>query len=262
MVKTMPQSTLHTRVMLEQAQRWFTSPLGQELLEIEQRLLDQILPSCHGDLLVEISPFSTQFDYERCPITQQCRLSPLLHPHCPPPALVAEPTALPLYPESASVVLLHHLLEFCADPHRTVREAVQTLAPEGRILIIGFNPRSLWGLWQRIAAHRGSGPWSGHFLTASRMEDWLSLLRCQPEGALYDRFGLPLQPRAWSRHWRGMSQIARQHHWPIGAIYLLVARKKRAALIAQPIARRRLRLAAVGTPKLVMGQVSKSESHE
>ena len=65
MVKTMPQSTLHTRVMLEQAQRWFTSPLGQELLEIEQRLLDQILPSCHGDLLVEISPFSTQFDYEQ-----------------------------------------------------------------------------------------------------------------------------------------------------------------------------------------------------
>ncbi len=262
MTKTLNQPSLYAYAALEQARTWFQSELGNELLQIEQRLLDQILPSCWGELALEVSPFATRFNYDRCPIQQHYRLNPLLPPQGSPPALVAEPIALPFYPESANLVILHHLLEFCPEPHRIVREAVQTLAPEGRILIFGFNPRSLWGMWRWAAAEHGSGPWSGNFLAASRMEDWLSLLHCQSEGALYDLFKPPFQSRPWFHHWRHLGQMARQQNWPIGAVYLMVARKRRAAMISQPATKRRLRLAAGGVPKLAMGQISRNEEHE
>ena len=45
-----------------------------------------------------------------------------------------------------------HVLEFEARPHDTVREAQRVLVPEGTLVVSGFSPWSLMGLWR--AAHR------------------------------------------------------------------------------------------------------------
>jgi ubiquinone/menaquinone biosynthesis C-methylase UbiE len=52
---------------------------------------------------------------------------------------------------SLDLVTLPHTLEMHVDPHATLREVERVLVPEGRVVICGLNPASLWGLRQRRA---------------------------------------------------------------------------------------------------------------
>ncbi|WP_223717365.1 class I SAM-dependent methyltransferase, partial [Escherichia fergusonii] len=66
-----------------------------------------------------------------------------------PVALRCDFHALPFPANSLDLVVLPHALELASDPHETLREVERVLVPEGRVVILGFNPASLWGLWQR-----------------------------------------------------------------------------------------------------------------
>ena len=65
-------------------------------------------------------------------------------------ALWAEPEALPFPNASLDLVVLPHTLELSVDPHMALREVERVLVPEGRVVIAGLNPLSLWGLRQRL----------------------------------------------------------------------------------------------------------------
>lgn len=47
--------------------------------------------------------------------------------------------------ESVDILLMPHTLECSGAPHITLAEAYRVLKPEGRIVLTGFNPYSLWG---------------------------------------------------------------------------------------------------------------------
>ena len=68
-----------------------------------------------------------------------------------PAALACDFAALPFPANSLDLVVLPHTLELHADPQPTLREVERVLVPEGRVVISGFNPASLWGLRQRRA---------------------------------------------------------------------------------------------------------------
>ena len=53
---------------------------------------------------------------------------------------------LPFDAQSIDLILLPHALEFIDNPHEVLREVDRVLRPEGRVLILGFNPWSLFGL--------------------------------------------------------------------------------------------------------------------
>ncbi len=75
-----------------------------------------------------------------------------------PIALHCEFDALPFPDNSLDLVVLPHALELARDPHRTLREVERVLVPEGRVVIAGFNPASLWSLRQRAGRlRRGMG---------------------------------------------------------------------------------------------------------
>jgi predicted SAM-dependent methyltransferase len=84
--------------------------------------------------------------------------------------------ALPIQTESIDMIILPHLLEFDAHRFQTMREVERVLKPEGHLIILNFNPCSLWlrsqYLWDRHLAKS----WQGHFITRSRLLDWLKLL--------------------------------------------------------------------------------------
>ena len=61
------------------------------------------------------------------------------------PGLYANSVALPFSDQSLDLVVLPHTLELSLDPHATLREVERVLVPEGRVIISGFNPLSLWG---------------------------------------------------------------------------------------------------------------------
>jgi SAM-dependent methyltransferase len=76
-------------------------------------------------------------------------------------ALHCEFDALPFPNHSLDLVVLPHALELARDPHLTLREVERVLVPEGRVVITGFNPLSLWGLRQHAGHLRrrlGFGP--------------------------------------------------------------------------------------------------------
>src|SRR4029450_12400239 len=68
-----------------------------------------------------------------------------------PRAAVALPCdfdALPFEANRLRLVVLPHALELARDPHLALREVDRVLRPEGRVVIVGFNPGSLWGVRQ------------------------------------------------------------------------------------------------------------------
>jgi SAM-dependent methyltransferase len=78
-------------------------------------------------------------------------------------------------------VLLPHTLDFTPNPHQVLREAERILIPEGRIIISGFNPWSVWGLYKLLLQHRGRIPWCAQFISTFRLQDWLRLLNFNVE---------------------------------------------------------------------------------
>lgn len=143
--------------------------------------------------------------------------------------------ALPFAADSIDLVVLPHALEFAADPHLTLREVERVLRPEGRIVIAGFNPTSLWGLRQRLsrqrlgmAAHAGEGaaPRAAEFIGYWRLRDWLRLLGFALEGGQFGCWRPPLRGEAWLARFQWMDEVG-ERWWPVlGGAYLLHAVKR------------------------------------
>jgi len=79
------------------------------------------------------------------------------------------------------------------DPHLALREVERVLMPEGRVVIVGFNPASLWGLRQhlgrwrrRLLPNSSVGlflPSAGDFLRYRRLPTRLAVV--DPEGSSF-----------------------------------------------------------------------------
>jgi SAM-dependent methyltransferase len=104
--------------------------------------------------------------------------------------LVDQFEALPFDTQSLDLLVLPHVLEFAQDPHQVLREAERVLRPEGRLVLAGFNPVSLWGLrdWLGRPFERGFFPKPAHVLSALRLRDWCKLLDLSVESIQHGCF--------------------------------------------------------------------------
>lgn len=153
-------------------------------------------------------------------------------------ALVTDAAALPFPPASLDLVLLPHTLELSADPHQVLREVERVLVPEGRVVISGLNPASLWGLRQgrgRLAGRLGLSalgaanlylPEAGEFIGPWRLRDWLRLLGFEVESERFGCYRPAVQTEKWLQRSAWMDR-AGARWWPIfGAVYMVVAVKR------------------------------------
>jgi SAM-dependent methyltransferase len=83
--------------------------------------------------------------------------------------IIADPYELPLKPESVDMALLTHVLEFVEKPQLILREIYQTLAPQGLLYVLGFNPFSLLGLSRYFHPHHKQWPYTGKFLSIPKV---------------------------------------------------------------------------------------------
>jgi SAM-dependent methyltransferase len=153
-----------------------------------------------------------------------------------PLALFCEFDALPFPDSSIDLVVMPHTLERAGDPHRTLREVERVLRPEGRVVIAGFNPASLWGLRQR-AGHlvRGAGlgrssplylPRAGEFIGYWRLRDWLRLLSFEVEGGRFGCYKPPFASQRWLDRCDWMDRTG-DRWWPVlGSVYAISAVKR------------------------------------
>jgi SAM-dependent methyltransferase len=139
--------------------------------------------------------------------------------------IIGSPAEMPLAADGIDAVLLPHTLDFVPDPRLVLREVERVLIPEGRVLILGFNALSSWGLFRLLYRYRGRVPWCGRFLTPYRVEDWLSLLGFDVEVRRQIMYRPPM--RGAQGHRLAMLDTLGRTLWPaLGGVYVIRAVKR------------------------------------
>jgi len=205
---------------------WFGRFPGRSLLAVEAHALRSVWPSLFGKTVVQLGSLGDLDLLDDCNAPVRALLDLPGSPGPDMPRVHSLPEELPFDQRSVDIVLLPHTLEFAADPHQVLREVSRVLSPEGHVVILGFNPFSLWGLRRLLARRQRPTPWNGNFLHLNRLKDWLKLLNFDlvQGGMLYYR--PPLSSEAAMDRLRFLDQ-AGNRWWPMaGAVYLLVAKKR------------------------------------
>jgi SAM-dependent methyltransferase len=218
----------------EQLRRWYQEPLGSLLREEELALMRQLLPGMFGYHLLQLGDVMGEGLLAGSRIAHRMVMVDELPPELPQTPqseyLRGSAAQLPLASSSLDVVVLPHLLEFEAAPHQVLREVERVLIPEGQLILLCFNPWSLFGLRRLLQGWRNEAPWSGHFYTPLRLKDWLSLLGFDTVVLRHYFYRPPLQHQSIMSRLRRMATLG-PRFWPrLGGAYMLVAKKRVATL--------------------------------
>lgn len=155
---------------------WQQLQPGARIVAQEREILSAMVQDLFGYQLLQLGELGGDLEHLRnCPIRYKTlvghrRLDQV------PLGMIAEPHSLPVASDTIDAAILPHTLDFSFDPHQVLREVERVLIPEGRVVVIGFNPFSLWGMWRLFGRWRGSVPWCANFLSYPRLNDWLSLM--------------------------------------------------------------------------------------
>ncbi|WP_293762404.1 methyltransferase domain-containing protein [uncultured Aquitalea sp.] len=207
--------------MMQAFARWLTSTeLGAYLLEREKAFFDRAAADIFGFHAVQVG--LPEVDFLECNrIPWQCRVAESGH-HA---HILCRPEQLPFETRSIDLLVMPHLLDFTTQPHQVLREVERVLMPEGRLLMTGFNPVSLWGV-RRLVQGRADTPWRGNFLTPVRIRDWLTLLELEPANSAFMGYAPPFASREWLDRFRFMEE-AGDRWWPLAAgVYGIEAIKR------------------------------------
>ncbi len=148
--------------------------------------------------------------------------------------LSLHPAALPFPENSIDAILMPHTLEFTSEPHATLREAQRVLVPEGRLIIIGFNPKSLWGLQHAsIYLAQKLGICQHPLITNlkepikyHRLRDWLSLLNFDIAAGCFYNYRPSLRNDKWFKRLQSLELVGDRWFASFGNIYFLQAIKR------------------------------------
>ena len=238
----MKQSMQCDPQLLRQRQHsWYSLDLGQTLLETEAARLNAILSNLFGYHLLQVGQIGDADLLAGSRITHRMLLG-LDVGTGGRIDLYAGADALPLASDSIDVAVLPHTLEFESDPHQVLREIERVLIPEGHVVILGFNPWSLWGLWRLFLRRGAYPPWCGTFRGLTRIKDWLALLGFDTIEEHGYFFRPPLQNVRVMQKLTFMEKLGARG-WPgLAGCYVLLARKRVATLTPIKPSWRRSRL--------------------
>ena len=252
---------------------WYASSLGARLLASEARSIAPVLEKLFGYHLLFIGACKGIEMIESSPITHKILLGNRNDAWCvgSDVSLFSDPRALALQNESIDVVVLHHALEFTESSRTVLREAVRVLRPGGHIVLITFQPLSLWGLKRLLLAAiplRSSvsrrPPWQGRFRHPSRLIDWLGVLDVQELTSFSAMHEFPLQ---FLKNGGRLERLAETiENWglrfksPFGASNIIVGIKQSRPLTPNALKWRQALPASIhGVPSTLQGHSSQSE---
>ncbi len=243
---------------------WSRTDLGRSLFTVEQMALGKFLPALKGDIAVQYGYAGTASLLETSNIEQKIFLLASESEGDIPSSgsfdglqalYIDAGSTLPFQSSSVDLCLLPHMLDFSDNPHQLLRESKDILVDGGHLVILGFNPYSLWGI--RKLFSKANAPWNGHNYSIHKVRDWLSLLNFHVSGGMMLYYSPPIRNQQLREKFVFMEN-AGNRWWPmLGGVYLLIALKrevgmtvidlgakvrKRAFLnVAEPVAKRSVR---------------------
>ena len=211
----------------EQMAQWFETPLGKTLGQLTLDSVSRLVPPGYyrtgfqaGSVGIDLLQRAEQSVFEILPgKTRALRDQELVVGCCP--------EQLPFGTRSIDLLALPFVLEFSADPHAVLREAYGVLAPEGCLVICGFNRWSLWGLRRFLKRGVSRAPWNGRFLSIHQVQDWTRLLGMELTSA-ESVFYRPPVGRAGLLERLSFLEAVGDRWWPLFSGAYVVVVKKRA----------------------------------
>ncbi len=254
---------------------WLASPPGQYLLQWETAQFDDAVSDIFGYHALQLgfaelhALGNNRMPYQWLAVTSEqaaqtsFAVTDLGRAGSRHAALVADAEALPFSAASLDLLVLPHTLELSSDPHAALREAERVLVPEGRLVITGINPNSLWGfrqsrarLYRRVFWRFGEQaqaddsflPGAGQTMGSIgywRLRDWLRLLGFEVESARFGVYAPSFASQKWLQRFAWMDTLG-PRWWPIfGATYCVVAVKRvRGMRLLEPARKPRKAVAA------------------
>lgn len=188
---------------------WCAGPQAASLMAAESAWLQARLARYFGSYLLRYNAL------DETPLTTDVRHQIRLGCDSLPQDLYADESGWPVQPEAADVVILQHSLEFAGSPYDLLREAARAVRPGGHLLVLVRNP---WGL----CASR-SAPWpQAHRLSAARVQEWLAVLGFAQEAPVFAHY----LPACWQGSASWLEAFLLKKQWPLGACYMIAARKQ------------------------------------
>lgn len=226
---------------------WLSSDTGQYLMEWEQSRLDKAVEDLFGYHAIQIGTPAIQAlknnriahqwlleNSQSC--LQSCEGAMAIQRL--QAGLICDFDALPFADQSVDLAVLPHTLDIVNTPHATLREVQRILVPEGRLVITGFNPASLWGFkqkrqhfLQKLGGRNEFLPLPvGSMIGYWRLRDWLKLLGLEIVEGHFGCYRPAFKTQRWLRRASWMEH-AGDRWWPIlGAVYELTAVKRVAGM--------------------------------
>ncbi len=202
------------------AEAWAATPGGGALAEREAALVAAQIKGVFGYYALQLG------DPHRDLLAASPILSRIQVGRAGNCAVKGRPEHLPFESGSIDLVVVSHLLEYVPYPQHVVRDAHRVLRPEGHLVVLCFNPVSIYGP-RKVLDWRGEYPWHGNFLTPMRLRDWFEVLGFTPAGGAYAGYSLP----GASSRVRSLLDKAGERWWPVlGASALLHVIKRQPAM--------------------------------
>ncbi|MBI5448606.1 MAG: methyltransferase domain-containing protein [Gammaproteobacteria bacterium] len=212
--------------------QWHESELSKHLISAIEQTLTHYLPSVFGFYLLQLGRKEYTHWLNSSPIQQKIVLDPnpvLLTPA--PAALIQSPYyQLPFDNNSIDAIFLPCLLETAQHPLAILEEVQRVLLPSGTLILVGFNPWSLWGLSKLLLGKTHEFPWQGQFWSASTVKTWLVKAGFSLDILHYFYFRPPLPPPLWHQKLHCLEKIGTYCYHPCGGLYLMTATKQVAPL--------------------------------
>ena len=213
--------------------QWLQTEPGQYVQRFEQKCFDRLVADVFGYHALQVGmPGQNLLSANRMPFKAYAGIELPASPIADWAGLVlAEPECLPFESQSVDLLVLPHGLEASAHPHQVLREVERVLVPEGRVVLSGFNPWSLWGLRHRTPY---LSPWlpqpSSTQVSLPRLKDWLKLLSFEIELGNFGCYVPPFRTKKWLERF-AFAEAAGNRWWPVcGAVYVVSAVKRVAGM--------------------------------
>lgn len=240
----------HMRNIFDHITQWYAQPPGQYFLAEQMTQLSACLNRYYGETFVQIGGPLVVKEIELRHFDHHYYVWPELIKTTVTQTLLTDLDRLPLQSNSVDVILLYHALALIAEPQALIREAYRTLLPGGQLIVIDFNPYSLWGIQHKLhqetheetytplkSSQQSQQPqWSQQpqtlfparlaFPSKHHMKRWLhqakfSLVSCQ---TYHFRPGMP--DTAWYRRLLPLEAIGQFALPGLGGVIMMVAEKR------------------------------------